>query len=525
MRLNLFNSGLLLLVLGAHSPCGASDEGPVVFEVHERTIECGGMPIRVDRGSPDGYRVLDADGSQLLLDEALSIVGRELASAPVRWRLLEPLPIPDGHRTRAPLPAAILLPRRFGARPGFFAHPSALFRTSQGDYVVDTANHRIQVLDRAGVFRGRFGLHQIEPRQGAGRLHYPTDVHVTRDGLRALVAEPLEGRIQVFRARRDGDPPRDPAATWDRVDLPAHYGEHWALAGEWLLVSEPDAVRVALLRVRESGVPVRVSDLGGVPGSELGRFQRPREVDSLPAAEDGRARFLVHDPGSERVVLLAVDPLAGELRFDPRHLSVLGSIEVAPGAVIAAAGGDGGPPGLWEGSGAEIVRRDLRGERRGEPLPVGEGELLSLHSDPMSGDLVAILLRDGARRLLLFEAGDRVPKVLASSELAEAEPGSVAFAADGSLLVCCPRLHHLVRIDRTGRSLGTVGGPGIGAAEFHHPQAVRVDARGRIWVLDQGNHRGQVLDPQGRALLGFGSRAYLTELRRQLQERAGKESP
>ena len=74
--------------------------------------------------------------------------------------------------------------------------------------------------------------------------------------------------------------------------------------------------------------------------------------------------------------------------------------------------------------------------------------------------------------------------------------------------------HRLAIIDASGRWLRSIGGPGVGPVQFHHPRAVVVDRADRLWVLDHGNHRGQVLDLDGNLLWAFGSRTYLEPLRR-----------
>ncbi len=54
----------------------------------------------------------------------------------------------------------------------------------------------------------------------------------------------------------------------------------------------------------------------------------------------------------------------------------------------------------------------------------------------------------------------------------------------------------------------TVGGPGIGRCEFWKPEGLAVDERGRLFVVDAGNHRFQILDAEGHYLDMFGARFY-----------------
>jgi DNA-binding beta-propeller fold protein YncE len=55
------------------------------------------------------------------------------------------------------------------------------------------------------------------------------------------------------------------------------------------------------------------------------------------------------------------------------------------------------------------------------------------------------------------------------------------------------------------RQLGTPGAAGNAAGQFSFPRAVAVDAQGKIYVADTGNHRVQVFNADGTFLRQFGS--------------------
>ncbi|MGE4620228.1 MAG: hypothetical protein AAEJ04_10525, partial [Planctomycetota bacterium] len=95
-------------------------------------------------------------------------------------------------------------------------------------------------------------------------------------------------------------------------------------------------------------------------------------------------------------------------------------------------------------------------------------------------------------------------------------PVGVARHPDGSIWVTDAQRHALIRIGADGTEPQVVlQGPGTGARQLFRPRSVQVSAKGSVWVLDHGNHRGVVLTPiEGEplstaAVRHFGSRPYL----------------
>ena len=400
----------------------------------------------------------------------------------------------------------------FGARTSQFCRPEAAATHEGRIYVADTGNHRVQVFTTAGDFLYRFGRHQLHPRQGEGHLHYPTDVLIDPAGDRAYVAEPLEDRIQVFRARTSEDPPSDPRLGWERADLPAHFGEHWAVSGSWLLISEPDAERVSLYKMRGTREPVRVSELGGIPGERLGAFRNPGEVWAIPGAT--RPEFLVHDRGNHRWQIVRVRNPDAPLRFDRRLLE----------SVSALRWPDREPRLL-------VLERDRIGavkegsltwtSRRGEPI--------STQRLP-AGTPRAFASREGDR--LLITADDAVPQRTFAHFCTPTERGwrwsnpvplegdivSAASEEDGTWRLIDRRGDGILWIDGRGKPVKTFGARGVTAGTFHHLRAALRDESGHLWTLDMGNHRAQVFDGSGKLLVAFGSRNYLAPLRKEASE-------
>ena len=60
-----------------------------------------------------------------------------------------------------------------------------------------------------------------------------------------------------------------------------------------------------------------------------------------------------------------------------------------------------------------------------------------------------------------------------------------------------------------GKPLGSFGRPGLGRVEFFKPRGLAFDARGRLVVVDWGNHRGQILTGDGEFVGSFGARLFV----------------
>jgi len=74
---------------------------------------------------------------------------------------------------------------------------------------------------------------------------------------------------------------------------------------------------------------------------------------------------------------------------------------------------------------------------------------------------------------------------------------------NGDFLVADTGNHRLVKIGGDGKVLGAWGRRGNGKVMFDGPVAVAIDAKGNIYVADQGNNRVECLDAQGNFLRNF----------------------
>ena len=496
------------------------------LDVYERTFHVPGEPEELRWLDDGALAVRLRSGEWRRLDRSSGLLGdRPLSPAPARS--------PSSARADSASHEVIIeldseRSRRwgsFGARTGQFCRPSAARRAGNRIYVADTGNHRIQVFDLDGEFLYRFGRHQLKPRQGEGHLHYPADVLIDRDGGRAYVAEPWEDRIQVFRARTGEDPPADARLDWERAELPAHFGEHWAIRGSWLLISEPEAERVALYKLRGREQPVRVSELGGVPGDSLGRWRGPAEIIALPGTH--HSEFLVHDRGNHRWQVVRVTDEKASLRFDRRLLEVVSAVrwQEAEGDRRLVLEGD--RIGLVAPGSVTWMSR--RGEALAtEALPEGvPREFVSAgHHRLMITREIATPRRSfahfGSRSELGWRWSEPVPLPREIASAAAEDPDFARELAGGSSgfdsvlwrLVDRP-LDRVLWIDHRGRLVRSFGARGEAAGQFHHLRATLRDGEGLLWALETGNHRVQVFDRSGGLILSFGSRNYLAPLKRE----------
>ena len=111
-------------------------------------------------------------------------------------------------------------------------------------------------------------------------------------------------------------------------------------------------------------------------------------------------------------------------------------------------------------------------------------------------------------RMLAKAPGDRFGTSVAfvremaggSRRVASASPAGAPARVVISPAVVDPRKWTVV----AGKAGGGDGARGSGAGEFRGPFGIAVDGNGAVWVADEGNHRIQVREPDGRWRVAFG---------------------
>ncbi|MGH9667219.1 MAG: peptidyl-alpha-hydroxyglycine alpha-amidating lyase family protein [Bryobacteraceae bacterium] len=77
-------------------------------------------------------------------------------------------------------------------------------------------------------------------------------------------------------------------------------------------------------------------------------------------------------------------------------------------------------------------------------------------------------------------------------------PTDIAWDSQGNMFISDAYTNaRIVKLDKTGRFMGTWGSKGSGEGQFNMPNSVAVDAQGNVYVADLGNNRIQVFDNDG----------------------------
>ena len=403
----------------------------------------------------------------------------------------------------------------WGAFPGQLDVPVGMAFFGGSLYVAERNNHRVQAFEPAGKPRGFWGRHAIRPRESGGRLHYPSGLALDPEGEFAVVCEGFENRVQVFvrGASLEAVGPSDPA--FIRTGGSPHYGDRLDTSGDLMVLLEPISHAFLVFDWHE-GEPVLIHK-AGARGRKIGEFIDPTDA----VLGEDPWRVTVVDRGNARLSVFALDwDAEGPLRYVPdlsRLAFALDLEEVVGGGVrwpidpVAVERDTDGNAYVLDAANACVWVLDEEGAlvRSFGSYGGGEGEL----SDPTdwcwdaAGEELSIVDR-ALRRVAVF---DRSGKWIGARELALESPFGIC--RDGEdLIVTDAEGHSWSRLgaDSTVAS----GAEGLGGGEFFRPRGVVRDARGRLVFLDWGNHRGQVLNPDGSFVHAFGSRLFVQPARR-----------
>lgn len=452
----------------------------------------------------------------------------------------------------------------WGSFPSLVSTPLGVEALGALVMVADTENHRVQAFDPAQELplAYRFGVHAIRPGEGEGKLHYPRDIAVRRDGDLIAIPEPLDDRVQLF-ARAPGAEPEEDNVRASIGGPSAHFGPQVSGSGQFLVTCSPESHKVQLhdMRLEE---PIKIADLFGY-GTRLGMLRGP---SGLWLDDEGRT-LLVTDVGNRRLTRVRLDvkpdePLAqmpeiatyeDALDFSMVDLASLGSV-MRGGEEVKAAPIIPGPVCIVDcgeerfivvadnGNEALIVLDDSL-----TPLqvvgglfggPVGAlGKITGLAAIE-SGFLVTCRNRETSMNLQpgasLYEFARAFPGEPGEAIFTPTARGSKApqrrlggVAVRGSeIFVTVPDQAKVVRlrsmdpelrsassgVDDELAPVDSFGAEGLGRGEFLDPRGLAVLGDGRLVVIDHGNHRGQIFDAEGNFLSGFGSRLYTAQLRR-----------
>lgn len=405
-----------------------------------------------------------------------------------------------------------------GPYSGLFHAPTGIAERGGRVFVADRDNHRVQVFDGDGKPDHEWGIHAIRPREGGGKLHYPSAIALSPKGDVAAVVEDLEGRVQFFG--NAGDTGADPPVV-DRSSA-AHYEGGCDVARNLLAVLEPAGPSVSIFDLAHP-TPIEITRFGR-SGATAGKFLVPADVEF---AVDGKSVW-ISDPLVHRIsqYALAYEP-GGVLRFDPYMAKFVRALDLESAPKLPAAPWPPEPTALEFAPNGTLYVADRANGRVLALEP--EGQVVRAFGEPGTGPgrlLEPVALAFGpAAEGFLYVADARGRKVEAFDILGQsrgswpipdgrdrdARPRGLAAAEGGGFWVSAEDAHVLVRVDAEGAPVATIGtpwAPGLGKLEFFHPEGLARNGDGLV-VIDAGNHRFQVLDKSGGFQTAWGSRLFL----------------
>ncbi len=409
----------------------------------------------------------------------------------------------------------------WGSMPGLLATPTGV--TVRGDvlYVSDFRNHRVQAFTLEGEALYEWGIHALRPREGEGRIHYPSDLAIAPSGDFAVVCESFENRCQLFARTLKETPPDALQDRWWERGIMQHFGRRFDTAADLLPITEPDSHAISLYRFTDS-VPVMVTTIGGA-GRRPGEFSDPGDV----LLDWPKKRLWVVDSGNRRLQVFGLRHSPGdELKMDPTLARFVRSYDLAAlGENVKS------PLRQWVIDPAAIElspRRELFIlDARNNALFVfdeemnfvravgGYGEEPAKLRNPSDlafgpdGDVLYVVDSDN-RRVQAFDPDGRL--LFEFGRTGEGElsyPFGVAVDRDGAVYVTDHEADQVVKFDPRGEFIERWGRQGLLGGEFYKPAGIEVDEQGRIIVLDYGNHRGQMLSRSGEFDRAFGSRVFV----------------
>ncbi len=304
-----------------------------------------------------------------------------------------------------------------------------------------------------------------------------------------------------------------PLGAYERLDT---RGRRVFVQGDLMVVTAPELDRVALY------------DVAGERPRKLGEFGEQGQEPGLLLAPHGAAlrapdELLVADTFNQRVQVFDLAALADGRR--PPFRRAAGSPGARPGQLASPMSGlayssDPMLQGLlfvadtgndrvqaWD---RELAYVRAIGAPGDEPGRLGRPSGLAF--DPSGRALYVAEERN--RRVSAFDArsGALLFVFAGCADEPLHVPAGLAVAPDGDVLVADRVRRRVLRLrpergpDGLPRGLRCTGGfgrSGGGPGEFQYPQAIAVDARGRVYVCDQADSRCQAFAPDGQFLFGF----------------------
>jgi DNA-binding beta-propeller fold protein YncE len=403
----------------------------------------------------------------------------------------------DNHRLQILTAGGYILPAigERGGPPGFFQSPSSVEAAGGRIYIADRFNHRVQVLDEKGEVIGEIGTHAVAPREAGGAVHYPVAIAISPSGEAIAISEPFERRVQIVDLAVETTPDR----AVGRRSVQAHFSTTMTVVDDMLVIPEADSGAMAIFSL-ENEVPINISSIGDI-GNGYGQFQRLDDVAAIP----GTNRFVTVDGATDQLAQFKLSLPEGPPTYDP----FIGSLVTIADPHVANARDDPFPPGtsidvdnqgvVWmvDRRTATFMRSSTRGVTEIIPTSV---ELIDPRSIAVTDAGVAI--SDAGRRsvLLLANDGGLIKEISGIFE----QPLGICILPNGGFAIADSGADQVVILNQECEVQRRIGTTGTGMGELWSPTDVAIDHKGRLIVLDHGNHRAQIFDLDGTWLVTFG---------------------
>jgi DNA-binding beta-propeller fold protein YncE len=381
-----------------------------------------------------------------------------------------------------------------GTFAGLLISPCGVVVHGDEVLVADGLGHRIQAFDRQGGFRYLWGRHAMIPREGQGKIHYPSAIAIAPDGQTVVVAEAFENRVQVFGRIAPGTPPSPEFP----IGKESHFGPLIDTDGRLLGVWEPESSAVVALDLRRD-VPASITEFGEF-GWRHGQFVQPGAL-----LVQGTS-FFVSDRVTQRLQEFRLDvTLDGVLRYSTRMARFVRSRQLEPppetdpriDAVAMQRDRDGSLYVLDAHACRVLVYdQELRPARQWGGFGTGDGQLRAPTDLALDHEAGTVLVVDaGNHRVQVFDPDGGFRHAFGRRGDGPGDfrrPYGVAVGRDGSVSVTDRGADRVVRFDRAGRFLEHWGETGSEPGQLWKPAGIVDDEEGRLILVDLGNHRLQV---------------------------------
>ncbi len=348
-------------------------------------------------------------------------------------------------------------------------------------WVSERTNTRVSAYDQSGNLIHRFG----SPGSGQGQFALPSDVEVDSHGY-VWVADAVNNRIQVLNEEGEFITSLGSKGTGEG-QLETDWWLRLALDAKGN-VYVTDQGNHRLERWRAGNYFGAYKSASGTTGSGNGQFKVLNDVAIDPT--DGT--LWVSDDENDRI----------------QHLDATGTYIGQfpscqdPGSVIAEGAGN-----LYVAcSSTDVVRKYSDTGTTLKTITSGSGKGNGQVRFPLD-----LALDSGENLWVADTENDRVEEFSAAGTFLKAfavgsRPWGIAVGPDGKIWVSERTNTRVSAYDQSGNLIHRFGSPGSGQGQFALPSDVEVDSHGYVWVADAVNNRIQVLNEEGEFITSLGSK-------------------